>query len=31
MFKDINKEHIAKKALNRLRQKGLAIAYAAKF
>ena len=31
MFGDIDKEHIAKKALNRLRQKGAATAYAAEF
>ena len=31
MFRDIDKEHIAKRALDRLRQKGAATAYATKF
>jgi hypothetical protein len=31
MFKDINKKHIAKRALAELRQKGAATAYIAKF
>jgi len=31
MFKNINKERIAKKALGKLRQKGAAIMYFAKF
>jgi hypothetical protein len=31
MFKDINKERTTKKAIQNLKQKGVATAYAAKF